>query len=177
MQEEAMKILEKHILSGDNTFAASHYLREAERRRMPLDMLQDCENLTLVGLEKSTERNLRQLRRLDCFAAAECLYMQINPQKRWSISMGLVMQVSNWDRELLYRAQQEMLEGRGSEEAARIYYESLNCPWEDAAENYLVYRTLWTLRRVLSKERPPMLVLAGISREKPVACLWQPQTP
>ena len=175
MQEETMKILEKHILSGDNTFAASHYLREAERRRMPLDLLQDCENLTLVGLEKSTERNLRQLRRLDCFAAAECLYMQINPQKRWSISMGLVMQVSNWDRELLYRAQQEMLEGRGSEEAARIYYESLNCPWEDAAENYLVYRTLWTLRRVLSKERPPIQVFAGISREKSLLSLWQPQ--
>ena len=175
MQKETMNTIERHVMSSDYTFANSHYLREAERRWMPLDMLQDCENLTLVGLEKSTERNLRQLRRLDCFAAAECLYMQINPQKRWSISMGLVMQVSNWDRELLYRAQQEMLEGRGSEEAARIYYESLNCPWEVAAENYLVYLTLWTLRRVLSKERPPIQVFAGISREKPLLSLWQPQ--
>ena len=54
MQKETMNTIERHVMSSDYTFANSHYLREAERHWMPLDMLQDCENLTLVGLERST---------------------------------------------------------------------------------------------------------------------------
>lgn len=172
MQREEVRQIVADARTDDLEAMQKTYLAELERCRMQPELLQACTRLELRELEKSTARNLRQLKRSIHYKRAEYVYLQINPQKNWSVAAGLVAWTPAWDREILYRSQTDQVEGRGSNEAARIYYDSRNCPWEEEAERYLLVRTLWSLVQIVRKEQLPKQVLAGVSRETSVFCLW-----
>ena len=171
MREQVFQQIAQQLRSNDVEAVKNAYLEEAARHRMPPDLLHSCAELDLTELQKSTARIVRLLMRRSSYETAKVLYFQINPQKNWSVSAGLVPENAAKQQKALYWAQTDILEGRGSDSAARIYYGSLNSPWEDTAMAYLVYCTLWSLTQLVQKGQLPMQVLAGLSREDVVLCL------
>ena len=171
MREQEFQQIVQQLQSADLEVVKTAYLQEATRYRMPLDLLHSCADLDLTELEKSAARNVRQLKHKSTYRSASSIYFQLNPQKNWSVSAGLIAGGIREEQEVLYWAQTDVLEGRGSDDAARIYFSSLNTPWEETAEAYLVFRTFWTLKQFLKKEQITKQVLVGISHGGLVLCL------